>query len=262
MDPTARFTELVAGPDATLPLDEAGLLIAAHATPGLDVHAQLARFDEIAEQAGEPTLTGLRRLLFRDLGFTGNGVDYYDPRNSYLDVVLDRRTGIPISLAVVMLEVGRRIGVPLSGVSMPGHFLVRDKVDPEVFVDPFAGGAVLDRRAAQLRFHGVHGPEATFDPAFLEPVPRRSIVDRQLANLEAIAASTGERFTLAWVLRLRVAIPGSAAITKERLAGALAAAGQVVEAAGLLDELAAQAIDEEAALRVAQAARAVRAKLN
>lgn len=262
MDPTARFTELVAGPEAALPLDEAGLLISAHAQPGLDVDAQLARFDELAAQVGDPTLTGLRRLLFRDLGFTGNGVDYYDPRNSYLDVVLDRRMGIPISLAVVVLEVGRRVSVPLAGVSMPGHFLLRDKVDPEVFVDPFAGGAVLDRAAAQLRFHGVHGPDATFDPAFLEPVGRRSILDRQLANLEAIAAAQGERFALAWILRLRVAIPGSAAVTKERLANALAAAGQLVEAAALLDELAGQAIDEETAGRVAQAARAVRARLN
>ena len=129
-DPTARFTELVQTPEAEWALDEASFLIATHARPDLDLPAQLARLDELAAQAGEPTLDGLRRLLFRDLGFSGNEVDYYDPRNSFLDEVLDRRTGIPITLAVVMLEVGRRLGVPLAGVSMPGHFLVRDKVDP------------------------------------------------------------------------------------------------------------------------------------
>ena len=207
MDPTARFTELVAGPEASLPLDEAGLLIAAHAHQGLDVDAQLARFDDLADQVGEPTLDGLRRLLFRDLGFAGNQADYYDPANSYLDVVLDRRLGLPITLAVVLMEVGRRVAVPLAGVSMPGHFLVRDKVDPEVFVDAFAGGRVLDRRACQLRFHGVHGADAQFDPAFLEPVGRLAIVDRMLANLEGLAGRRGDPFMLAWVLRLRAGMP-------------------------------------------------------
>ena len=160
VDVTARFAEIVVGREAALPLDELAFLIAAHAHPDLDVADQLARLDELAAQVNDPTLDGLRRLLFRDLGFAGNEEDYYDPRNSYLDDVLDRRTGIPISLAVVMLEVGRRIGVPLSGVSMPGHFLIRDKVDPEVFVDPFARGLLLDRRGCQLRFHGVHGVDA------------------------------------------------------------------------------------------------------
>jgi regulator of sirC expression with transglutaminase-like and TPR domain len=258
VDPTARFSELVSGPEASLALDEAGLLIAAHAHDGLDVDGQLARFDDLAAQVGEPTLDGLCRLLFRDLSFTGNDVDYYDPRNSYLDDVLDRRTGIPISLAVVMLEVGRRIGVPLAGVSMPGHFLVRDKVDPEVFVDPFSQGAVLDRRGARLRFHGVHGPDALFDDAFLDPVGRRAIVDRQLANLEAIANARGETFTMLWVLQLRAAMPDADDGVRRRLAATLGAAGRPDEAAVLFDQVAADAGDEDAA----QAARAMRARLN
>ena len=221
MDLTERFVELVNGPEPALPLDEAGLLIAAHAKPVLDVAEQLARFDALAEQVREPTLDGLRRLLFRDLGFAGNEDDYFDPRNSYLDDVLDRRTGIPISLAVVMMEVGRRVAVPLSGVSMPGHFLVRDKVDPEVFIDPFSRGVVLDRRGCQLRFHGVHGVAATFDPAFLEPVGRRAIVDRMLANLEGIAGTTGDRTMLGWVLRLRASMPVAAEAVRRRLSAAL-----------------------------------------
>lgn len=210
MSPTARFAEVVLGREAALPLDELAFLIAAHAHPGLDVAAQLGRLDELAAQVNDPTLDGLRRLLFRDLGFAGNEADYYDPRNSFLDDVLDRRTGIPISLAVVMLEVGRRVGVPLSGVSMPGHFLVRDKVDPEVFVDPFAGGLVLDRRGCQLRFHGVHGVDATFDPAFLEPVGKLAIVDRMLANLDGVATRRGDLAMLAWVLKLRALVPDAA----------------------------------------------------
>jgi regulator of sirC expression with transglutaminase-like and TPR domain len=217
-DPTARFAEAVAEPEAAIPLDRVAFLIAAHAHPDLDLDAELTRLDELADRAGEPTLDGLRRLLFRDLGFAGNADDYYDPRNSFLDDVLDRRLGIPISLAVVMLEVGRRLGVPLSGVSMPGHFLVRDKVDPEVFVDPFDRGLVLDRRACQLRFHGVHGADATFDPAYLDPVGKLAIVDRMLANLDGVAVRTGDLGMLAWVLRLRTALPGADDAVAARLA--------------------------------------------
>lgn len=209
MDPTARFFELATGPGASLPLDEMGLLVAAHAHPGLDVAAQLRHLDDLASRVGEPTLAGLRRLLFDELGFEGNGSDYYDPRNSYLDDVLERRTGIPISLAVVMLEVGRRAGVALSGVSMPGHFLVRSVGDPGVFVDPFSHGSVLDRAGCRARFLAVHGRGAVFDEAFLEPVGNAAIVDRQLANLEAIAGARGDVFTSAWVLRLRSALPGA-----------------------------------------------------
>lgn len=224
MNPTARFAELVAGPEAALPLDELGLLLAAHAHPDVDVAAHLARFDELADQLGEPTLDGLRRLLFRDLGFSGNKVDYYDPRNSYLDEVLERRVGIPITLAVVMMEVGRRASVPLAGVSMPGHFLVRDKVDPEVFVDPFARGLVLDRAGCRLRFHSVHGPDARFDDAYLEPVGRLAILDRWLSNLELIGAHRSDAFMVAWVLRLRSLLPGADPALAERLAAAEGAA--------------------------------------
>jgi len=222
VDATARFAEVVAGREAALPLDELAFLIAAHAHPALDLDAELARLDELAARVNDPTLDGLRRLLFRDLGFAGNEDDYYDPRNSYLDDVLDRRIGIPISLAVLMLEVGRRVGVPLSGVSMPGHFLVRDKVDPEVFVDPFARGLVLDRRGCQLRFHGVHGVDASFDPAFLEPVGKRAIVDRMLANLDGVAVRSGDLGMLSWVLRLRASIPGTDEEIPRRLAAVVA----------------------------------------
>jgi regulator of sirC expression with transglutaminase-like and TPR domain len=262
VDATERFAELVRGPEAALPLDEAALCIAAHAAPGLDVPAQLDRLDDLADQVGAPTLDGLRRLLFRDLGFSGNGVDYYDPRNSYLHEVLDRRTGIPISLAVLMMEVGRRIGVPLSGVSMPGHFLVRDKVDPDVFVDPFARGAVIDRQGCRVRFHAVHGPRAAFQESFLEPVGRHTIVTRMLANLEGIAGQRADRPMLAWVRRLRAAMPDAGVVEQRRLAAALAASGQIVQAAETLEEAAAVADDQAVAQEVEQEARALRAKLN
>ena len=265
MDATARFAQLLGGPEAALALDEAALLIAAHAYPGLDVAAQLARLDELAAGCGEPTLRGLRRHLFVEVGLAGNQADYYDARNSYLNDVLDRRTGIPITLAVVTIEVGRRIGAPLAGVGMPGHFLVRDRVDPEVFVDPFAGGAVLDRRACEARFRAVQGPGAVFDPAYLQPVGRRDIVARMLANLRVVHTRAGATAELVWVLRLQLALPGADPGERRALAGALSALGRYGEAAAELEGVVAVLSgrgDDQGAERAATAALRLRARLN
>ncbi|MGH9183362.1 MAG: SirB1 family protein [Acidimicrobiales bacterium] len=262
MDPTTRFAVAVSGPKDSVALDEAAFLIAAHAHPGLDVAAQRARLDDLAASVRTPTLDGVRALIFDDLGFRGNRLDYYDARNSYLDDVLDRRLGIPISLAVVTLEVGRRVGVPLDGVSMPGHFLLRDKVDPDVFVDAFAGGAVLDRWGCETRFRAVHGEEVPFDARFLAPVGRLAIVARMLANLEAIAARTVDRAMLAWVLRLRLSLPGAAPSEHRRLASVLSSMCDFVGAAGVLEGLASQLPDPHDAEEATARARLLRSRLN
>jgi regulator of sirC expression with transglutaminase-like and TPR domain len=261
VDVTERFRALVHGPEVSLPLDEAALLIAAHAEPGLDLDAELARLDELAAGVANPTLDGLRRHLFGELGFRGADHDYDDPRNSYLHAVVERRVGIPISLSVLLMEVGRRIGVPLAGVSMPGHFLVRDKVDPEVFVDAFARGAELDRRGAQARFHAVHGAGARFDPDFLAPAGRRSIVVRMLTNLERLATTRGDRASLRWILDLRTAMPDAGVPERRRLAALLATTGEVVEAASLLEGVA-EELTGDAAEAATAAARRLRAQLN
>ena len=261
MDVTERFRALVGGPEASLPLDEAALLIAAHAAPGLDVAAELARIDELAAGVANPTLDGLRRHLFGELGFRGADHDYDDPRNSYLHEVVERRVGIPITLSVLLMEVGRRIGVPLAGVSMPGHFLVQDKVDPDVFVDSFARGVELDRRGAEARFHAVHGPGARFDPAFLAPAGRRSIVVRMLTNLERLATTRGDRDALRWILLLRTSMPEPGVAERRRLAALLATSGEVVHAARLLEGVAAELSGDEAETAAA-AARRLRAQLN
>ena len=158
-------------------------------------------------------------------------------------------------------QVGRRIGVPLDGVSMPGHFLVRDKVDPEVFVDAFARGVELDRRGAQARFHAVHGGTASFDPDYLAPVGRRSIVVRMLTNLERLATTQGDREALRWILRLRTAMPGAGVPERRRLAALLATSGAVVEAAELLEGVAAE-LSGDAAQAATTTAQRLRAKLN
>jgi regulator of sirC expression with transglutaminase-like and TPR domain len=237
MEPLARFAANVAGEDAAVRLDEAALLIADAARPGADVDGGLALLDELAAQAGEPTLDGLNRLLFRDLGFAGNTDDYYDLSNSFLDDVLRRRVGIPITLAVVMLEVGRRMSVPLSGVSMPGHFLVRDKVNTEVFVDPFNRGQLLDRSGCAARFFALHGPGSVFEDDFLAPVGKRVILARMLANLESIAAMRSDRPLLLRVQRLRCALPEATEEDRRRLAASLGASAQFAEAAQVLESI-------------------------
>jgi len=211
VDIVSRFAAVMAGAEAAIALDEAALLLAVATRGDGSVEAGLERLDALADEVPAPTLDGLRALLFRDLGFGGNGDDYYDPANSWLDDVVERRTGIPITLAVLMLEVGRRVGVPLAGVSMPGHFLVRDKVDPDVFVDPFARGRVLDRAGCVARFHAVQGPGAVFDDAFLEPVGKRAIVVRMLANLDNVARMRDDLLLLQRVFALQATLPGTAA---------------------------------------------------
>jgi regulator of sirC expression with transglutaminase-like and TPR domain len=237
MEATQRFEELLLRAEAEVPLDEAALVIAQHADRSIDLGTELARIDDLAAGCREPTLDGMVRHLFVDLGFRGNRQDYYDPRNSYLHEVVKRRLGIPITLSVLTIAVGRRIGAPVVGVSMPGHFLLRDKVDHAVFVDPF-GGRQLDRDGCIERFRAVHGDDAEFDDRFLQPVGTFAILARMLANLRAVALATGDRSALLWILRLRSSIPGVPVEERGELASALAATGSYHEAATELDALA------------------------
>src|SRR4029078_11003078 len=119
--------------------------------------------------------------LFVDRGYAGDRDDYYNTRNSYLPEVIERRHGIPISLSILAIEVGRPLRVGMSGVGMPGHFLVADTSTPDRYGDPFNAGAVLDRAGCERRFRDIHGAGALFDGSFLDPVPPRAILTRVLA---------------------------------------------------------------------------------
>jgi regulator of sirC expression with transglutaminase-like and TPR domain len=238
VDPLERFAALVAPEQDVVPLDEAWALVGAHAHPGVAPEQVLAGFDELAERCAGPTLDHLLRLLFADEGFVGNTGAYYDADNSYASTVLARRTGIPISLAVLTMEVGRRVGVPLAGVSMPGHFLLRDRVDPSVFVDPFARGRLLDVAGCEAIFRSVHGADARLDARALEPVDPRRILVRMLTNLRAIYAQQDDAAALAWVLRLLLAVPIVPRAERTALAAALGSTGRFDQAADELDLLA------------------------
>jgi len=233
-DPTDRFAALVADGSDGLPLDEAVLLIAAHALPGVDVEEERGRLDDIARGVAAPSLEALRAHLIDDLGFTGDADSYHDAQNSLLPAVLDRRKGIPLSLAVVAMEVGRRCGVPLLGVGMPGHFLVTPVDDPNRFIDLFNDGADLDPRGCRTIFEGLHAG-AAWDDRFLDPVAPVAIVSRLLANLANAYRRSGDRRALSWVIDLRLRLPGATERDHRELALLLGAAGRYDAAAEVLE---------------------------
>jgi regulator of sirC expression with transglutaminase-like and TPR domain len=236
------------------------LLVAAHAQPELDVPHELGRIDELAAKSREATLPELLRLLFRDEGFTGNRGDYYDPRNSFLNEVLNRHLGIPITLSVLVIEVGRRLGVPLVGVGMPGHFLVRHALDPEIFVDAFAAGVLLDAQGCERLFQSLQGAAQPLSPHFLSPVARSAIVSRMLGNLRAIYAQRRDTTSLLWVTRLRTRLPDADDSAWREHATILANAGYVLDAINAFEHAARLAPNRDPSDRLA--ADRLRARLN
>jgi regulator of sirC expression with transglutaminase-like and TPR domain len=203
----ARFAEIMRPGRPTVPLDEAALLISTVIQPGLDVDHWLGALDDLARRCPDPTPEGVARHLFEAEGFAGNRRAYYDWRNSCLDRVIASRTGIPISLSVLMIEVSRRLGVQLHGVGMPAHFLVRPVDDPDLFFDPFDGGRLLDRDGAKALFEQVTGGQVVWNERYLDPTPNRDIVIRMLNNLKSGFAGRSDAVRLAIVMELRDAVP-------------------------------------------------------
>lgn len=242
----ATFRQLVADPSVDPPLDEGAALVAAVGT-GVDVAATLDRLDDLAAAAiafpDARTAAGLAHVLFVDWSFAGNTSDYGDPRNSFLPDVIDRRLGIPITLSIVMIEVGRRIGVDLFGVGMPGHFLVGVGGEPDRFVDPFHAGAVLDRDGCIARFADLHGTGAPFDDAYLARTGTRATLLRMLANLQQtyVARRSADA---RWVARMRLAFPELGVVERRQAADVLASVGAFDEAASVLDAMRTDAPDD------------------
>jgi regulator of sirC expression with transglutaminase-like and TPR domain len=193
-----RLRQIVSGPDEAISLAEAALLIAGHEYPDLPVSSYLSRMEELAEMlsmrigqgaSALERIAELNQFLFGDLGFAPNSENYYDPRNSFLNEVLERRTGIPITLSVIYIELGRKIGLPLHGVSFPGHFLVKCAV-PEgaVVLDPYSGGISLGLQDLQKRLREVRGGEVSraIVAELLVSASNKEIIVRLLRNLKAI----------------------------------------------------------------------------
>ena len=201
MQARERFAELIERPADAIPLAEAALWIAAEGRPETNVPAALGELERLAERAAsicrdkpDPAerVAHLNHLLFVEERFTGNQNDYEDPRNSFLDVVLERRVGIPITLSVVYIDVGDRLGLDTSGIGFPGHFLSKvTTARGEIVVDPFYG-RVLDEADCAKRLRQVAGEQAELLPEMLESTPTRAILRRILTNLKHVYVSRSE----------------------------------------------------------------------
>ncbi|MBN2336926.1 MAG: transglutaminase family protein [Acidobacteria bacterium] len=213
--------------DGALPLDRAALAIAAEEYPGLDTDGYLRRLDVLAARAEvligdsrEPArvIDGLNEVLFVQEGLSGNGEDYYDPRNSFLNEVLDRRLGIPISLSIIYMEVARRIGFPIGGVGLPGHFLVKHKAAGRgILIDPFHRGRILTLSDCQELLDRIHDGAITVDAALLEPMGNRAILTRMLYNLKAIYTQREEHLkALSAVDKILMLNPGVPSEIRDR----------------------------------------------
>lgn len=217
----ARFAEAVTQSEQDINLALAALLVAQEEYPQLAPEPYLQRLDELAERANDRlanetapliVLQEVSRVLFDEEHFRGNATDYYDARNSFLNDVLDRRVGIPLTLSIVYLEVGWRLGLPLEGVNFPGHFLVRyDGVALRLLADPYQEGAIRFEDEAQSLLDQVAGGSLALQPAHLKTAGRRDILVRLLANLKGVYLNQrDDPRALAAIERILIMRPDSA----------------------------------------------------
>ncbi len=221
------FTELVQTGGDNFALDRAALLIAAEEYHELSIECYLSKLDDLAERVAShlhgdagphETLTRMRTVLVEEEGFSGNTEEYYDPRNSFLNDVLDRRCGIPIALSTVYMEVGRRIGFCLQGIGFPGHFLVKHCTPSEqIVIDPFHTGRIMADEDLQSQLDTNFGGKIRHEPKLLSTITSRQFLFRMLSNLKSIyvRARDTER-ALAAVERMLVLAPENSREHRDR----------------------------------------------
>jgi len=226
-DARARFAALIRRPEGEIDLAEAALLIAGEEYPGLEVAAYLGLLAEMGAEArrrvGEVRLAAsaletLNHYLFDELGFAGNTEDYHDPRNSYLNEVLDRRTGIPISLSTVYATVARHAGLPIWGVGFPGHFLVKVAGEgEEIVLDPFNRGAILTETDCRKLLQRATEGRGVFSQDLLQTTGTKAILGRMLGNLKGIYSATRQYAkALSCVERILLLSPEAAGEIRDR----------------------------------------------
>jgi regulator of sirC expression with transglutaminase-like and TPR domain len=261
VDPAQAFADAVELPEPQINLAQVCLLIAQHVHADLDVAAHLRRLDAMAVRSPS-TLEGMIKYLFHDLGFRGNTDDYDDPANSLLDEVVDRRIGLPITLSIVTMEVGARVGLNIVGIGMPAHFLVRHEESPHVYIDPFYGGEILDEAGCRARLAELLGPDVPFDQTWLRPAPKREIIARVLGNLKRVYTARTQWRNVEWVCRARLAIPGMAPAERAELGRAISAQGRYLEAADEIRRAAKETPNEDERRTFESEAVTLRARLN
>jgi regulator of sirC expression with transglutaminase-like and TPR domain len=221
------FDEISALEESVFPLDRAALAIGLEEYPGLDMDEYLRRLNNLAartealigkDRSTNNILDCLNEALFVQEGLKGNADDYYDPRNSYLNEVLERKEGIPISLSVIYIEVARRIGFPVQGVGLPGHFIVKHVAgDQEILVDPFNQGRRLTLMDCQEMLDRIYGEQLTMQSTFLQGMEKRAIVSRMLFNLKGIYYQREEyQKALSIVERILMLNPGMLTEIRDR----------------------------------------------
>ena len=224
-----KFAVMVSAPDSDINLAGAALAIARNEYPDLDISAYLQRLrlmtDELRQRVlgcngVRDTVSALNGYLFDELGFSGNLSDFNDPRNSFLNDVLDRKLGIPISLSVIYMELGRCLGLPVSGVSFPGHFLVKINTDAgDLVLDPFSGGISLDRQELEQRLEHSAGTKSGNRPLeeLLRPAGNKQILARVLRNLKTIYLDAEDYARALDMVNFALALsPGKAAEIRDR----------------------------------------------
>jgi regulator of sirC expression with transglutaminase-like and TPR domain len=259
--------------DTPLDIAELALHLARDEFPAIDVDSALAELDSMAQEAKRymrgdlpARVHGLCRYLFHDMGFSGNNKDYYDPLNSYFNQVLERRTGIPITLSVLVMALGARVGLHIEGVGLPGHFVVKAvDGDEEIVFDPFHGGRVLTPGDCENVVRQVTGREITVTAETLTGLPLCLIVMRMLNNLKAIYLKLSDMPRAIRILqRLRQLAPRDAELQRD-LGICLVHAGQPGKALDLLAAYlsdAPEAMDAEVVRDVLRKARAAVAEWN
>jgi regulator of sirC expression with transglutaminase-like and TPR domain len=221
------FRKAVDCAEERLDLARAALAIASSNYPNLDIADYLSRIDrlamEVAERVGDETnvyrsIAGLNDTLFRRHGYRGDRAEYFDPRNSFLNEVMERKKGIPITLSVLYMEVAQRIGFPLHGVGFPGHFLVKYMDDAqEIVIDPFNGGEIQGTATLENLLRRLYGGRATMHPDLLEPVTKKQTLRRMLNNLKLIYLGANDFVRgISIIDRLLILEPDSAEDLRDR----------------------------------------------
>jgi len=226
-DPYRDFRQVVDRPEDKIDLGRAALTIALTDYPNLDVLDYLARIDQLAGEVASSldseadiyrSMAALNYVLFKQHGFHGNRKDYFDPKNSFLNEVIERKTGIPITLSVLYMEVAQRVGLALDGVGFPGHFLVKCVGDgEEIVIDPFDGGEIKSRADIDKMLFNLYGGKVAFHSDLLAPSTKRDILKRMLANLKAIYINENDLVKSLSVLdRVLILDPASAEDARDR----------------------------------------------
>ena len=225
MNAVDRFAELAAGDEGRIDLARAATAIALDEYPELEIEETVTALDRIADEARATVsddaraverITQLNHFFFTERGFRGNADDYYDPRNSFLNDVLERRLGIPITLSVIYMEVARRLDLSLRGVGFPGHFLARFDGPEEILIDAYAG-RIVTREDLKRRIRATHGQTARLDSSWLRAASSTEILIRMLRNLKGTWMRRGEPArAIGMSHRILILIPDDAEEIRDR----------------------------------------------